>query len=258
MKVELIYDAECPNVAATRSVLIDAFTRTGTSARWREWVNGAPHTPPYVSGYGSPTILVDGKDVAGASPRAGSSSCRLYAGQDGTLSRTPVVEAVCSALLAADKPAKQRGMFRAFVASFPAIGTALLPKLTCPLCWPAYSAALSALGLGFVDYTPYLLPATLAFLAIAVGALAIAARRTRRLMPLVLGLAASGAVSVGKFAVDSAWITNTGIALLVVAIFLAARARTVRSASCPACAPAGSEPQTRARRRFRYGSHAKD
>ena len=37
MRVELIYDADCPNVPATRSLLIQAFTKTGVSARWREW-----------------------------------------------------------------------------------------------------------------------------------------------------------------------------------------------------------------------------
>ena len=42
-------------------------------------------------------------------------------------------------------------------ALLPAIGAALLPKLTCPACWPAYAAVLSALGVSFVDYTPYLL-----------------------------------------------------------------------------------------------------
>jgi mercuric ion transport protein len=163
------------------------------------------------------------------------------------LSRTPTLELLCSALLAVHEPATSRGRFRALVASFPAIGTPLLPKLTCPLCWPAYTAVLSALGLGFVDYTPYLLPATLAFLAIAVGSLAIGARRTGRLRPLVLGLTSSGVVLAGKFAVDSAWVTDAGIALLMGAVFLAARIRAVQPASCPACAPAGSEPKTQAR-----------
>jgi hypothetical protein len=246
MKVEIIYDADCPNLAATRSLLIEAFTKTGASARWREWERSAPDTPAYAKGYGSPTILVDGKDVGGMNSQTGAASCRIYRSQDASLRRTPTFEMICFALLAGHKP-NRRGRFRAVVASLPAIGTALLPKLTCPLCWPAYAAVLSALGLGFVDYTPYLLPATLAFLAIAVGTLAIGARRTGRLAPLALGLTSSVVVLVGKFAVDSGWVTDAGIALLVGAIFLAARARTVQPAPCPSCAAAGNEPKIQAR-----------
>ena len=40
----------------------------------------------------------------------------------------------------------------------PGIVAALLPSLTCPLCWPAYADVLSALGVGFVGTTAYLLP----------------------------------------------------------------------------------------------------
>ena len=246
IRVELIYDADCPNVAAARSVLIKAFTMTGTSARWREWERSAPDAPEYAKGYGSPTILIDGQDVGGVNPQAVAASCRIYSSQDGVLSRTPTLEMLCSAL-AGHKPANGRGRFRTVVAAFPAFGVALLPKLTCPLCWPAYTAMLSALGLGFVDYTPYLLPATLAFLAFAVGALISQVRKTGRLLPLALGLISSAVVLLGKFAVDSIWITNAGIALLAGAIFLSARSRTTQPASCPACATAGSELKSPAR-----------
>src|SRR5262249_4917485 len=144
-------------------------------------------------------------------------SCRIYSSDKGGFSRTPTVETVSLAL--GDKPANKRGHFRTVAASFPAFGAALLPKLTCPFCWPAYTAMLSALGLGFVDYTPYLLPATLVFLAIGVGALMFRARKTGRLLPVTLGLIASVVVLLGKFAVDSNWATDTGLALLVGAIF---------------------------------------
>lgn len=241
IRVELIYDADCPNAAATRSLLISAFARTGASARWREWERSAPDTPAHARTYGSPTILVDGKDVAGPSPEADSAACRVYSAPGGVLARTPPLETICSALRASPGATKGQGRLRALIASFPAIGTALLPKLTCPLCWPAYTAALSALGLGFVDYTPYLLPATIGFLAIATGALAVGARRTGRILPPGLGLTASGVVLVGKFLVDSDWVTNGGIALLMGAVFLAARTRRVQPVSCAKCVGEGSE-----------------
>src|SRR6266404_7745868 len=80
MRVEFIYDADCPNVAAARSLLIHAFTKTGASARWREWERSASDTPDYAKNYGSPTILVDGKDVTGLTQEARAANCRVYVG----------------------------------------------------------------------------------------------------------------------------------------------------------------------------------
>jgi hypothetical protein len=129
------------------------------------------------------------------------------------------------------------------LASFPAIGAAALPKLTCPLCFPAYAALLSAVGLEFVDYTPYLLPLTLAFLAVSVGVLALQARKNGNVAPLMLGIAASLIVLIGKFGVDREWITTSGVVLLVAAVFLGGRKRAAGAAPCPACAADGTRDQ---------------
>ena len=246
-RVELIYDADCPNVAAARSLLIKAFTQTGVSARWREWERGAPDSPDYASRYGSPTLLVDGKDVAGAAPVAGAAACRVYADGEGKLSRTPPLDAVCSALLNASpgKPARTR--WQTIAASFPAVGVALLPKLTCPLCFPAYAAVLSAVGLEFVDYTPYLLPLTVAFLVVAVVVLALQTWRTGNAYPLLLGITASILVLIGKFRFESDWMTTGGIILLVAAIFFGSRTKSNSTVSCPACVTGGNEKQVQAR-----------
>lgn len=239
-RVELIYDADCPNVPQARSLLIKAFTQTGVSARWREWERGAPDTPEYARRYGSPTILVDERDVGGGAPGAGNAACRIYSDGDGRLSRTPPLEAICMALLSGSpgKPARTR--WQAVIASLPAVGAASLPKLTCPLCFPAYAAALSALGLEFMDYTPYLLPFTAAFLVVALAVLAIQSRRTGNRYPLLLGIAASAVVLIGKFQFESEWLTTGGIVLLVTAIVLGGRARTDSAVSCPACNPGGT------------------
>src|SRR2546422_8714636 len=85
----------------------------------------------------------------------------------------------------------------------PGIVAALLPSLTCPLCWPAYAGVLSSLGVGFVGTTAYLLPLTATFLAIAVGALTFGARRHGRHGPLALGLVGSAIVLLGKFVLDA-------------------------------------------------------
>ena len=135
MKVELIYDADCPNVTQARSLLIKAFTRTGVSARWLEWERTAPESPEYARSRGSPTILVEGQDVAGDSTISGSGACRIYNDDQGKLSGTPPLEAVCAALTkAAPVNPLKKSRWQTLAASFPALGVALLPKLTCPLC----------------------------------------------------------------------------------------------------------------------------
>ena len=239
-RVELIYDTDCPNVARTRSLLIQAFAQSGVSARWREWERGAPESPEYARSYGSPTILVDGEDVAGSAPDAETRSCRVYNDACGKLSRTPPLEIICSALLSAS-PGKPPGTrWQTAAASFPAIGTALLPKLTCPLCFPAYAAVLSAFGVEFVNYTSYLLPLTAGFLLVAMGVLALQIRRTGNVIPLLIGIAASVIVLIGKFDLETDWVTTVGVVLLVVAVFLGGRIKSSATAPCPACATGGS------------------
>ena len=66
---------------------------------------------------------------------------------------------------------QRAGQLLSSLAVLPGIGAALLPAVTCPACWPAYAGLLSALGLGFANYTPYLLPLTIVFLTVALGAL---------------------------------------------------------------------------------------
>lgn len=245
--VELIYDADCPNVAAARSLLIKAFAQTGVSARWREWERSAPDSPEYARRYGSPTILVNERDVGGGVPGEENAACRIYGGGDGGLSGTPPREAICAALQeeATGKPARTR--WQAVAASLPAVGAAFLPKLTCPLCFPAYAALLSALGLEFIDYTPYLLPLTAAFLVAVAVMLALQSRRTGAYSPLILGIAASVLVLLGKFHLESDWAMIGGIALLVAAVIVGGRMKSASPVSCPACATGGSGQQLPAR-----------
>jgi mercuric ion transport protein len=249
MNIELIYDADCPNVTQTRSVLIKAFARTGVSARWQEWERSAPDSPEYARSYGSPTILVDGEDVAGTGPITGTGACRVYSDAQGKLSRTPPLDALCSALskVPPDKPVKSR--WQTMAVSFPAIGVALMPKLVCPLCFPAYAALLSAVGIEFVDYTPYLLPLTIALLAVVVGVLAWQAKRDSSngpFSPFVLGIFASAVVLLGKFGLESGWLTTSGIVLLIVAVVFGSRRKSTAIAACPACATGGGNQQTEA------------
>lgn len=97
----------------------------------------------------------------------------------------------------------------------PGVGVAMLPKLACPLCWPAYAGLLSSLGLGFLISTAYLLPLTIGFLILALAALAFRATKRRGYGPFLLGLIAGVCVLVGKFLWESNPMTYGAVGVLV-------------------------------------------
>ena len=101
------------------------------------------------------------------------------------------------------------------IPSFLAAVVAAAPILTCPACWPLYAGLLSSLGVGFVDYTPYILPATLVMLAFALAALGWKANQRRGYSPLFLGVIASGLLVGGKFYLNHDWLFYAGAALLI-------------------------------------------
>ena len=61
--VELVYDRDCPNIVQTRAALLKAFVQARIQPKWVEWDRSDPESPDYVQGYGSPTILVNKKDI---------------------------------------------------------------------------------------------------------------------------------------------------------------------------------------------------
>lgn len=235
--VELIYDADCPNAQEARQQLRRAFEKAGQSAKWQEWDRGDPSSPDHARQYGSPTILVDGKDVAGASPSARADCCRVYNSERNGLQGVPPIDAITSALQnAANNDAT--GGLRSWLAVLPAVGIAMLPKLACPACWPAYAGLLSSIGLGFLTQTAYLLPLTVAFLIVAVGALGFRARNRHGFGPFVTGLTAAMIVIVGKFHFESDSAMYGGIALLIGASIWNTWPKRNKTASCSACVEA--------------------
>ena len=76
MLVQLLYFPDCPNLDAARRALQQALSN----------IEGAPPVveidvtddaaPAHLRSWGSPTILIDGADVAGGEPSG--SCCRLY------------------------------------------------------------------------------------------------------------------------------------------------------------------------------------
>ena len=101
--------------------------------------------------------------------------------------------------------------------SLPGIGLSALPKLACPVCWPAYAGLLSSVGLGFLISAAYLLPLTIAFLTLALAALAFRARKRRGLGPFLIGLVAAMGILLGKFVWESNVTVYRCVGMLVVA-----------------------------------------
>lgn len=239
-KIEFLYDRDCPNVDDARAQLRRALAECNVAPEWIEWERNGPDSPAHARQYGSPTVLVDGQDVAGEPPSDDVSSCRVYTNTRGRNRGVPDTSLIAAALLRRhdDRSTDTTVLKRTNLAALlPAIGTALLPKLTCPACWPAYAALLSSLGLGFVDYTPWLFPATVAFLFVTLALLAWRPRRGYR--PLALGITAGAVVLIGKFAFDSEITVYAGIVLLAAAS--AWNAWPARQAGvCTPCRPGGA------------------
>lgn len=239
--VELIYFQGCPNISLARERLLQAFAKTGMTPQWREWERNDPASPAYARAYGSPTILVNGQDVTGMEPSDEAAACRIYTGASATSAGAPGVNVIAAKLMEVNTTLPPRANWRGSFAALPAIGAVALPKLACPACWPAYAGFLSSMGVGFVNYTPYLLPLTAMFLLLSLIALGWRARLRRGYGPLLVGLAASAVILTGKFAFDSDPAMYAGIALLIAATVWNAWPRARQAAvSCPACLPANT------------------
>jgi mercuric ion transport protein len=80
MKVQLLFFVGCPHVDEARRVLRAALEATGGGGLVVEELDvEAATTPPHLRGWGSPTILINGADIAGE-PGPTGLSCRLYPG----------------------------------------------------------------------------------------------------------------------------------------------------------------------------------
>ena len=206
-----------------------------------EWDRKSPESPACVRRYGSPTILVDGRDVAGAEPVGASDACRVYEHLGEGLKRVPPAQLIASALRSAGRPTPIRAVARrrggwVFLAPVPGVGAALLPIGACPACWPAYASILGSLGLGFLLDSTHLLPITIGLLGLTLFALAFRARSHRGYRPLVLGIASVFCVLVFKFAYVLDPLLYAGLLGLVAASgWNAWPKRKTEGGSCPEC-----------------------
>ena len=74
--VELVYFTGCPNTDRARENIRSALREIGRAEQWVEWDLEDGATPERYRSYGSPTVLVGGKDVADAQAAATGLSCK--------------------------------------------------------------------------------------------------------------------------------------------------------------------------------------
>lgn len=90
--IDLVYFDGCPNVQQARENLRTALEAAGATPHWDEWDLMSEATPEGYRRHGSPTVLVDGRDVTGDGTAAGAMACR----SEGAPSASAIGEAIRS------------------------------------------------------------------------------------------------------------------------------------------------------------------
>ena len=86
--VELICYQGCPNADVARANLRAALVAAGREVIWMQWDPLAYWTPEHLRRHGSPTVLVDGRDVMGG----GAGGAALAGRADGAPSVSAILE----------------------------------------------------------------------------------------------------------------------------------------------------------------------
>ena len=92
--IELLFFDGCPHTEEARANLRAALLELGMAPTWIEWERGDADAPEYARRYGSPTVLVGGKDVSGGKPGTDAPRCRAEG--------SPTCEEIVRALGAAE------------------------------------------------------------------------------------------------------------------------------------------------------------
>lgn len=100
-RIELVYDPDCPNVDRARAAIRAALTAIDAPNAWREWDCSDASTPEALRVLGSPSVLVNGRDVAcggGSMAQADANSCRIYRDDCGCICGAPSVDLILAAI----------------------------------------------------------------------------------------------------------------------------------------------------------------
>jgi mercuric ion transport protein len=161
MKIELLYFQGCPNLEAARGALRQALAAERVDAGVVEIDLEAADSPEWARGWGSPTILIDGNELTGATPSSGA-TCRLYE------AGAPTVDEIRAGVRAARRRAAETSG-RATLSMVGAVTAALAASACCLV-----PAALAAVGLSGAGFGAALAPYRIYFLIGTGVALAVA------------------------------------------------------------------------------------
>jgi mercuric ion transport protein len=240
MRVELLFDRDCPNVSATRANLSYALRSAKLPETWTEWDQSAADIPAYALSFGSPTVLVDGSDVGGVSASAAASCCRLYDPGENGARGVPSIALIEAALLRERSPGKICGSKQNLL-TVPGILVSILPFGGCPACWPIYGGVLSSLGMGFMLSSRYLFPLTAIFLFLTLFLLGNRAMTRHGYGPLLLGIAGSALVLSGRFLFEFNMLAYFGVAVVAASSLWNSWPRRSAAGQCPKCTPSETD-----------------
>ena len=170
-EITLIYDSDCPNVGAARAALNEALARSGVEHSLFEVERGAASVPRRFSEFGSPTILVNGADVAGEPDPAAASCCRIYQTNHG-LRAVPPVEAIVAAIDRAEVAKGSGGTQMSKATASGALGLAFASSLGWLCCLPfasgAFGIGLATIAAVMGPWWPMLATGSLVLLILAI------------------------------------------------------------------------------------------
>jgi len=215
-QIELIYDSDCPNVDTARANLKQALVNLSFDTDWTEWERTQASAPAYVQRYGSPTVLIDGNPIGKTGVNEEGNSCSIYLDEHGKIAYIPSVNQMRSAIQKAILKRKARPIMGIISSSGSGI-SALIPVISCPLCWPAYTSLLAALGIGFFNYSSYLIPLLISFIGFVGFSLWRDYHFHKRIIPFLFALFGGASVIFAKIIYSYNLLLYTGIACLVVA-----------------------------------------
>ena len=101
LRIELVFDRDCPNADRARSMIRIALRETGEHSVWAEWDREDPATPPELRRFGSPTVLVNGQDVGcdeNGAAQSDANSCRVYMDECGCICGAPSADLIAAAI----------------------------------------------------------------------------------------------------------------------------------------------------------------
>ncbi len=169
-EITLVYDVDCPNVNAARTALGQAIARARLDPGWIECERTTPGLPQRFLRFGSPTILVNGKDVADE-PGAAAACCRIYQTPDG-LRGVPPVEAIVAAIERAAVLKNVGGTLMTKTTASGALGLAFVSALGWLCCLPiaagASGVALAGIAAAVGPWWPVLAAGSVILLGVAI------------------------------------------------------------------------------------------